>query len=119
MATFRDYYLNDNQYGRLIDVLNFLNVDLVGGDHMESVDEIKGLLTDQMRDHREIGDTSYADIARSLRLALNEWMEDRFEDDDLDTMETIINNTINQFLNRREDMNAVYHHAPEYDDSDD
>ena len=119
MATFRDYYLNDNQYGRLMSILDLLNVDLIGDDYMESVDELKGLLTDQMNDHRAIGDTNYADIARSLRISLNDWMEDRFPDSDLDKMESIINRTMDQFLNRRIDMNAIYHHASEYNESDD
>ena len=35
MAIFRDYYLNDRQYERMINLLNSLNVDSVGFEHAE------------------------------------------------------------------------------------
>ena len=56
MAIFRDYYLNDRQYERMINLLNSLNVDSVGFEHAEIVGEIKGLFIEQMNDHKSIGD---------------------------------------------------------------
>ena len=110
MAIYRDYYLNDRQYERLMDLLNSLNVDLVGHEKDETVDEMKRLFTEQMSDHKSIGDTNYSDIARSLRIALNEWMEDvrKFPDEDCEQMEDIINETMKKFLDRQSQMSEKY-----------
>jgi hypothetical protein len=109
MAIFRDYYLNDRQYERMINLLNSLNVDSVGFEHAETVDEIKGLFIEQMNDHKSIGDTNYADIARCLRIALNDWMESRnYSMAETDEMEDTINREMDKFLNRRVEMKEKY-----------
>jgi|TARA_B100000085_G_scaffold276722_1_gene296229 hypothetical protein len=108
MAVSKDYYLNDNQYDRLISLLKFLSEDLIGEDKFEDAEETLRIFEYQRSLHLAAADSNidYSDIACSLRKALNEWMEDvrKFPDDVTDEMEEIINGTMEKFLDRQEQM---------------